>query len=446
MDFWKDCEGQTVDGVFALGEFLGGSEQAGVFVTSTGLQTGQPAAIKLIPSKGRNVEAQLVMWQRVSKLSHPNLVQLQRWGTCELRGVPMMYVVTERADEVLAHVLLERPLDASEARQLIEPVAGALAHLHDRGYVHGRVKPSNLFAIGEVLKLSVDDVVPLLEAGSIRRDVTAYDPPEAASGPVTPAADAWALGWTIVETLTQQRPGRGSLPDRLPEPFEEIVRNALRPDPAQRWTMPQIAARIRGERVSTSSGLPEPVRRYAIPVVAGAVVLAGIWLWPRGRDEETPPPTSTPPAVEPSKPKSAPKAPAQKDRPSPMPSPSTPAASKEDSRAAQELAPPEPAVKEPAPRAVGAAMSSEVVRSVLPDVPARAQRTVRGSFAVSVRVDIDERGNVKDTRLESRGPSRYFADLAVDAAKQWKFTPGSDRQRVIQFAFTRSGPQVAAVR
>jgi len=36
---------------------------------------------------------------------------------------------------------------------------------------------------------------------------------------------------------------------------------------------------------------------------------------------------------------------------------------------------------------------------------------------------VDESGSVTEATLESPGPSQYFADRALQAARLWKFTP-----------------------
>jgi TonB family protein len=101
----------------------------------------------------------------------------------------------------------------------------------------------------------------------------------------------------------------------------------------------------------------------------------------------------------------------------------------------------------PAATAPPAGLPAEVVRTVLPEVPARAQRTITGRFSVRVNVDIDESGTVEEANFASRGPSRYFADLSLRAAQQWRFIPGAgQRRRTIEFTFARSGLPLATLR
>lgn len=82
------------------------------------------------------------------------------------------------------------------------------------------------------------------------------------------------------------------------------------------------------------------------------------------------------------------------------------------------------------------------VNEVIPDVPQSALNTIRGTIKVSVLVTIDKQGAVVKTATKDRGPSRYFERLAVDASKQWTFTPANLEERrtmLVGFNFTRGG-------
>ena len=63
---------------------------------------------------------------------------------------------------------------------------------------------------------------------------------------------------------------------------------------------------------------------------------------------------------------------------------------------------------------------------------------------MSVNVNVDRSGNVEDAELESRGPSKYFARSALEAAQDWKFKPprvgGGDvlSRWTLRFEFTRN--------
>jgi TonB family protein len=61
-------------------------------------------------------------------------------------------------------------------------------------------------------------------------------------------------------------------------------------------------------------------------------------------------------------------------------------------------------------------------------------------------VTVDGAGNVSNAAFESQGPSKYFADAALQAARQWKFKPAQTAVPgawTLQFRFTRAGAEVA---
>lgn len=131
--------------------------------------------------------------------------------------------------------------------------------------------------------------------------------------------------------------------------------------------------------------------------------------------------------------------------------PTLPAATTENVRVVGAASLPKPA-NETVPAAAAKPVEPEVrqppdappaaVDEVLPDVPRSALDTIRGTIRVSIVVTIDKGGAVIETTTEERGPSRYFERLAVDASKQWKFTPANlDERRtmIVRFHFTRTG-------
>jgi TonB family protein len=84
------------------------------------------------------------------------------------------------------------------------------------------------------------------------------------------------------------------------------------------------------------------------------------------------------------------------------------------------------------------------VHEALPDVPAKASSTIEGKVRVSVKVRVDPSGRVASAEIDSPGPSRYFAELALKAARRWEFIPAKvDGQPVpsdwmLRFEFTRT--------
>jgi TonB family protein len=64
-----------------------------------------------------------------------------------------------------------------------------------------------------------------------------------------------------------------------------------------------------------------------------------------------------------------------------------------------------------------------VVERVLPEVPEAASETIRGAALLNIRVHVDADGHASEASLDSPGASRYFGNLAQQAALRWKFKP-----------------------
>lgn len=440
-EFSAQWEGRTIDGAFLLRQFLGSGESSAVFLTS---REDRPAAIKLLYVEPGKADAQLAQWRAASKLSHPNLIRVYATGRCELDALPLLYIVMEYADEDLSQVLPHRSLNQAEAREMLGPALGALEYLHKQGFVHAHLKPSNIMAADDCLKLSSDGVV---RAGA--KDEAApspYDPPERLSGVVSPAGDVWSLGMTLIEVLTGRRPSGGaevSVPSDLPDPFAGIVRHALERDARERWSIPRIAKYFADPEGSTPvSAEPARHRRIApvgVMILAALVVIVVVGVMIRRTDtgapaQATPAPSTTTAAT------AAPEPPAQPEQTKPEPP--------KPKKVAKQVEPEAETVKPVSEAPPVAPPVADVPGQPMPEVTSQARSTIRGRVRLSVRLEVDPSGAVTDAKIEPPGGGRYFSDLALKTVRQWKFEPvkvnGSDtaqRWRV-RFEFQRSGTKV----
>jgi TonB family protein len=491
-DKWKQWENQLLDRKFPLLRYLGGSEDCAVFLTER--HEGErlvKAAIKIIPATPENGELQLSRWQQAAELSHPHLIPIHETGRFDLDGVVFVYVVMECAEENLSQVLPGRALTPAEAREMLESVLDVLAYLHRKGFVHGHIKPANIMASGDELKVSSDALCRAGDSLEGPGQQTPYDPPEYALGisPVfrtrSAAGDVWSLGMTLVETLTQNLPVVRTaeqqdplFPQTLQEPFLDIARHCLLRQPQGRWTVAQIASRLEGRapksqvrsiapEVRTALAEPQPITRasrplakrrsYAAPIAVGcalalAAILAGPKLLRRHADAPQVPVAAVEQPAVPPAPKQA--------APSPQEHPTKPYKSTlvEEERSSKNPVPvpalihPE-AIHEEETNAVAkfpaaSAARGEVAHQAMPEVLQSARNSIRGTVRVSVKVNVDRSGNVEDAELESRGPSKYFARAAVEAAQDWKFKPPKVGGRgvlstwTLRFDFTRDGTTV----
>src|SRR5579863_1211068 len=160
----ENWEGQIVDGKFPLLKWLGGSERGDVFRTQLPGKEPQAAAIKLVSPEIGNAERQVSRWQMAATLTHPHLLRVLHAGQCKIGNTPLLYVVMEYGEEDLSQVLPARALSANETREMLPPLLDVISYLHSRGLVHGRIKPSNIMAVADQLKLSSDSVHAVSES------------------------------------------------------------------------------------------------------------------------------------------------------------------------------------------------------------------------------------------------------------------------------------------
>lgn len=428
----KQWEGQLVDGEFRLLQYLGAAGDSAVFLTERGKEKEkQKAAIKLVLADAVDEKIQLSRWGRAAALSHPHLIRLFEMGRCQLDGKRFLYVVMEYAEENLSQILPSRPLTSAEAREMLGPLLSALEYLHTRGLVHGHVKPANIMAIDDQLKLASDGICSSGESmGSLSRP-SAYDAPENDHTALAPAADVWSVGVTLVEVLTQSLPlqkaqADPAVPEKLPALFFEIARHCLVQDPRSRYTVAQIRTRLQPATAAQKEVESRPdkapgSRRYWIAAVLAGIVLVAVlagerWLH-HSREAE----------------------PAQ-----------VPQVSKNAQASSSTMTPPVLVGHAGAPAKPRDELSIKgaVVERILPRVPQSARDTIQGKVRVRVRVKVDPSGDVAETTFDSPGPSQYFARLAKQAAQNWKFTPprisGKNvaSQWVLRFEFGRNSTEV----
>jgi TonB family protein len=419
-------QGQIIEGQFALLEWLGGSANTAVFRTELPGSPPLPAAIKLVRADALNPSQQIARWKEAAP-SHPNLLRVFHSGHCQIAGAHWLYLVMEYGEENLDQVLPVRALTTHEAGELLPPVVSALSHLHGQGLIHGRIKPSNIFAVKNQLKLSIDSLRPANQTVKPFQ-ASAYDAPEADSGTLSAAADVWSLGMVLVSAFNQ-RPLSGSrsgqsdpaVPRSVPAPYRLIASECLRINSAERCSLERIKELLQREQPLPKVVVPPaPKRRAVAPVLAVVVLLALIFglilRHSLGKQavrtatvQEEPTQTAT-------------------DQP----------AVSGDSNSAAQATPP--------------SSGPTVLEQVLPPVPLSARETIHGRVHVNVRVSVDPDGKVSSASFAYSGPSRYFARLALAASRQWRFKPADANGQpapsrwLLEYRFGRSATTVTPIR
>ena len=435
IDTSKKWEGCLIDGKFPLLQWLGGSSHSAVFLTNRGGVNGsEKAAIKLISAESYAAEkgkedAQLLRWADIAKLSHPHLVRLFESGRGRIDNTNLLYIVMEYAEENLAQVLPQRPLSPGEVEEMLPPTVDALVFLHHAGYVHGHVKPANIMAVDNQLRISTDSLRKTGEPAE--RETCAYDAPEVGATGVSPAADVWSLGATLVAVLTQHEPEikdrkgeQGAIPDSVPEPLQEIAWRCLSADPRRRCNLSDVLGLLRGQEspraeVGGTSAKTKHKKWWVVFAIAAALLVVAVLFGRRAMVQRPPSaPVETHTAETQSTPANLPNGQS-----------------------------PPPFAAKTAPTRTGSTPGT-VLHQVLPEVSRSAQSTIHGRVKVSVQVSVDSSGNVSQAKLTSPGPSKYFANQALTAARRWKFDPpqvdgqASNSEWILRFQFGRTSTQV----
>lgn len=460
MAKWQQWEGRVINGKFPLRQHLGGSERSAVYLTEI---DGLKAAIKLIPPDAERAQVRVSRWELARQLSHPHLIPILDVGRCQADDQDMLFVVMEYADENLGEVLSSRPLTPAEVREMLLPTLDVLDYLHRHSMVAGNVKPANIMAVNDKLKLASDAIRPASTSGESAESGSAYAAPEIARGDISPGGDIWSLGMTLVEALTNRLPrwnrtdeSDPELPDNVLAPFDDIARHCLIRDPVRRWSTTEIRERLGRPPAASNVGVQKP-SMLAAPEVQEVPASVAQRSVPSTPARETP--------IEPRE--------ATRSRPgalaataviiivvviaagvgilhhhsqSAQPA-STPAASAQQSAASPAQPTENRSVRAPKTNA-GKVSHGAVAHEVLPDIPQPARNTIAGTVTVKVRVAVETLGRVSQATLVSRGPSEYFANLALQAARKWTFTAPSVNGKAVpsewslRFEFKRNGTQV----
>src|SRR5207253_623971 len=269
-------------------------------------RNGLDVALKIVVREGKAASRAEREAEAAARLRHPACQRAYGFG----RDSRHVYIAYEYVPgRTFREALRSGELDDATAIEAAAQVLGALAHAHERGIVHRDVKPSNvLLAEGRRVSVRVLDfgLAQIQEAETLtaQGDVPgtlAYIAPERLAGhATTEAADVWAVGVMLWESLSGRHPfWRSSLletaraieagapplasmrPD-LPRSLLAAVDRALDLDPARRPTAATLAARLRstGRVRRRKRGRGRSVRVPAIvPRLTPAMAAAALAAW-----------------------------------------------------------------------------------------------------------------------------------------------------------------------
>jgi hemoglobin-like flavoprotein len=267
-EFAKAEVRRTLDSKYEIQGSLGVGRSSVVF-RARDTSLGRDVALKVLVQARYEIEIAREFVERAqvaAGLRHPSIVQVL---TSQLQSLPY-YLVMECIEGSTLEATLTRkgPLDSISALRYFDQVASALSCIHQRGMVHGAIRPSHiLFDAADPMGRAVLSVHWLREmkgrseSGLSLEELT-YLTPEQYDGETSDArSDQYQLGQLLCELLTGDPPAEVSrlrdfekkqasfakpLPpslDRLSvgrrPAFRDALGRMLSRDPAARW--PSVA-------------------------------------------------------------------------------------------------------------------------------------------------------------------------------------------------------------
>jgi serine/threonine-protein kinase len=262
-------------------------------------QTGLDVALKIVPKEGKAAARAEREAQAAAKLRHPSCLRAYAFA----RDPGHVYIAYEYVPgRTFRETLRAGELRDADTIEACAQVCDGLSHAHAAGILHRDVKPSNVLLApdgrAKILDFGLAQMVEaetLTAQGDVPGTLAYISPERLTGGGSTPAADVWAVGVMLWESLAGRHPfwhtsmletaraiegGAPSLaelrPD-LPRGLIQLVDRALTVDPARRPSAAELASGLRGafaerrrrKRGTTTVAVPHATR-LAAPALNGA--------------------------------------------------------------------------------------------------------------------------------------------------------------------------------
>ncbi len=285
-------EGTILDNRYQVLAFIGRGGMADVY-SARDLKTNQAIALKFL----RDDLAEDRIFRRrfrreakvLERLRHPNIIAYHGF---EESG-DLAFIVAEYVDgESLRRKLrrLKNPLTIGQALGLLGQVCEALEYAHSVGIYHCDIKPANIIIerTGRILvaDFGIARMAGVATATSMMPGTPAYMSPEQCrGGQVDQRTDVYALGVTLFEILTLERPFKGDTATIRGSTNERIRWEQMRrPAPSPRTLNPEIplsvARQVRKAMSKKPSSRHQSVTElYQSLHIPGLVSVEQDWSW-----------------------------------------------------------------------------------------------------------------------------------------------------------------------
>jgi WD40 repeat protein len=267
---WPSLPGYEVLGILGRGGM-------GIVYKARQVRLNRAVALKRLRGNAQTLGRSQAEAEALGALQHANIVQIHE--VIEHQGYTYLALELVEGGSLAGH-LTGKPHSARDSAALVEVIARAVHHAHQKGIIHRDLKPSNILLTGSpgcqpvagsqasslcyVPKVSDFGVAKRLRAGpgeTLEGDVIGtptYMAPEQAAGKVDrvgPAADVYGLGVLLYEMLT------GRVPLQAPTTMETLLLVVSEEPVAPRRLQPGVPRDL--ETICLKCLHKEPAKRYA---------------------------------------------------------------------------------------------------------------------------------------------------------------------------------------
>lgn len=209
MVLWTDLEDTVVADRWRLTRLIRPEGRIAWFQAATA--EGKPVMLSITETLNDDDEL-LARLRAASEIRHPNLIRILDAVASRIDDSPVVIAAMEMTEENLDDVLRDRALSPAEAQVVLDALVQGIAAIHARGLVHGRMEPSSVLAIGDLIKLRTDCLL-IPESGFA----------------AAAAANVQGVGRIATRAVTRRDPFDENDPvvQLLPDPMARAVRRAL---------------------------------------------------------------------------------------------------------------------------------------------------------------------------------------------------------------------------